>query len=130
LAVGVSVQFVEVTQQRITVLMDSDFAGGHVGVDVPFTLLPPVGPEPSLICGNREGWSEFQHAVLALGEFHLGAWFVEMQASSYLRRECDDASGLHCYVPVKSHTASSHTWRHYVNAVLLQYRIAVPIIHG
>jgi hypothetical protein len=56
MAVGVSVQFVEVAQQRITVLMDSDFAGGYVSVDIMFTLLPPVCPEPSLIGGNREGW--------------------------------------------------------------------------
>ena len=88
--------------------MDSDFAGGRVGVDVTFTLLPPVCPEPSLIGRNREGWSEFQHSVLALGELHLGAWLVEMQASTYLGRECDDPPGLHCYVPVKSHTASFH----------------------
>ncbi|MEI7716088.1 MAG: hypothetical protein WCI78_08360 [Mycobacterium sp.] len=42
------------TQECITILMDGDFAGGHVSVDFPFTLLPPINPEPSLICGNRE----------------------------------------------------------------------------
>ena len=65
-------------------------------------------------------------AVLALGELYLGAWFVEMQASTYLGRECDDASGLHCYVPVKSHTASFHecspaSIQYYGNTVLLNW---------
>jgi hypothetical protein len=45
--VGASVELVEVTQKRLAVSMHSDLAGSDVCVHL--TLMPPPGPEPSLI---------------------------------------------------------------------------------
>lgn len=51
------VELIEVFQQRIAIAMHENLTGSDVSVHLAFTLLPTLGPEPSLI-----GW--IRHLVI------------------------------------------------------------------
>jgi len=87
-----------------------------MAVHLALTLLPPFGPEPSLIRRNRQCGPQFQHSVAALDDFHLCAWFVEVQPATNLDRQRHDSSGLNSYVPTESHNSIVARMQYYCNA--------------
>ncbi|MCV7052282.1 hypothetical protein H7H82_17050 [Mycobacterium heidelbergense] len=70
------IQPIEVLQQGIAVLVHRDPPRRHVVVNLPFTLLPALGPKPTLIGGNRQRWAQLEHTVVALGDLYLCTRFI------------------------------------------------------
>ncbi len=65
-------------QQGVTVLVDRHPPCRNVAINFTFTLLPALGPKPSLIGGDGQRRPELQYAVVALGDLHLRTRLVQM----------------------------------------------------
>ncbi len=63
-------------------------------VDLTFTLLLVFGPKPQLIGRHRERRPEFDDPIVALQDFHPGAWVVQVQPTTQVAGQSDQTAGL------------------------------------
>jgi hypothetical protein len=95
-------------EQSVATVVHHDAPGGHMLVDLAFTILPALLPKPSLISWNRQRWPKLQHPVLALNDLNLGTWLIEMQAAPHIGRQRNDTTSLHADISTEGHTQFSH----------------------
>ena len=69
-------------KESLGTVNDRDAAGFDVLIDFPLHGLPPLGPEPSLVGGNRQDGPKLHPAIRLLDDLDLGPWFVQMEAST------------------------------------------------
>ncbi len=67
-------------------------------IDFVLHRLPPVGPEPALICRHGQDRAQFDPAVVLLNDLQLGSRLVEMEPLPKINRERHGTTRLQGYV--------------------------------
>lgn len=80
---------VKVPNELIDVGRNRHLARRDMLVHASLALLPFLRPEPRLVGGHRDLWTQFDHSVITLDDFDLRTGSVEMMTPSEIGRKHD-----------------------------------------
>jgi hypothetical protein len=78
---------IEVLEECVGTIDHGHVAGGHVRIDFAFHRLPPLCPEPTLICRHGQDRTQLDPAVVLLDDLELGSGLVEVEPLAKVNRE-------------------------------------------
>src|SRR5699024_3452530 len=91
---------IDVSQEFVDIVVDSDLSSRDELVDLALPLLPALSPEPRLIGRHRKCRPQLQDTVLAFSDLQLGAGLIQVHTLPDVRRECNDAAALKAEIAV------------------------------